>query len=176
MNREQLEHAIRAACNISGDQELIIFGSQAILGQFPEPHPELRKSIEVDVSPKNKREAVDQIDGALGYMSPFHDNFGFYVHGVPIETAKLPKGWEDRTNKVQEYMDENNIGYCIEAHDLAASKLMAFREKDTEFVRRLIIEEMIDVDTLLERLKVTDAEQEIKDRAIQWAERIAADF
>ena len=174
MNREQLEHAIRAACTVSEDQELIIFGSQAILGQFPEAPTELRKSIEVDVSPKNKPEAVDRIDGALGENSPFHKTHGFYVHGVPIETAKLPKGWEKRTNKVQDYMDEQNIGHCIEAHDLAASKLMAFREKDTEFVRRLILEEMIDVDILLKRLKVTDAEKEIKDRAILWAERIAA--
>ncbi len=34
MNREQLEHAIRSACEVSGDNELYIFGSQAILGQF----------------------------------------------------------------------------------------------------------------------------------------------
>jgi hypothetical protein len=66
MNREQLEHAIRAACTVSEDQELIIFGSQAILGQFPYAAAELRKSIEVDVSPKNRPEAVDKIDGALG--------------------------------------------------------------------------------------------------------------
>ena len=174
MNREQLEHAIRAACTVSGDQELIIFGSQAILGQFPDAPTEVRKSIEVDVSPKNRPEAVDRIDGALGENSQFHKTHGFYVHGVPIETVKLPKGWEKRINKVQDYMDEKNIGYCIEAHDLAAGKLMAFREKDTEFVRRLILEEMIDVDILLKRLKVTDAEKEIKDRAIRWAERIAA--
>lgn len=176
MNREQLEHAIRAACTVSEDQELIIFGSQAILGQFPEPHAELRKSIEVDVSPKNKREAVDKIDGALGENSSFHKTHGFYVHGVPIETANLPEGWEQRTNKVQDYMNENNIGYCIEAHDLAASKLMAFREKDTEFVRRLIIEEMIDAETLLKRLKITDVEKVIKDRAIRWTDRIVTDL
>ena len=174
MNREQLEHAIRAACTVSEDQELIIFGSQAILGQFPEAPTVLRKSIEVDVSPKNRPEAIDRIDGALGENSQFHKTHGFYVHGVPIETAKLPKGWEQRTNKVQDYMDKQNIGHCIEAHDLAASKLMAFREKDTEFVRRMILEEMIDVDILLQRLKVTDAEKEIKDRAIRWAKRIAA--
>jgi hypothetical protein len=74
---------------------------------------------------------------------------------------------------VQDYMDENNIGYCFEAHDLAASKLIDFREKDTEFVRRLILEEMIDVDILLKRLKITDAEKEIKDRAIHWVQHIA---
>ncbi len=32
MRREQLEHAIRAACQIIGHSEVIIVGSQAILG------------------------------------------------------------------------------------------------------------------------------------------------
>lgn len=172
MNREQLEHAIRAACNISEDKELIVFGSQAILGQYPDPPAELRKSIEVDVSPMNKRGLEDKIDGALGENSMFHKTHGFYVHGVPIESAKLPEGWEQRTIIVRDYMDGKNIGYCIEAHDLAASKLMAFREKDTEFVRRLILEGMIDVEVLLNRLEFTDVEIEVKGRAIVWVERL----
>jgi hypothetical protein len=172
MNREQLEHAIRAACNVSEDKELIIFGSQAILGQFPEPHPELRKSNEVDASPKNNPAAVNKIDGALGENSMFHKTHGFYVHGVPIEAATLPHGWEERTIKVQDYMDKTNTGYCLEAHDLAASKLIAFREKDTEFVRRLLLEDMINVDTLLERLRVTESVEELKIRAIRWVQRL----
>ena len=35
MTRDQLEHAIRAACDVSEDTELWISGSQAILGEFP---------------------------------------------------------------------------------------------------------------------------------------------
>lgn len=54
----------------------------------------------------------------------------------------------------------------------AASKLMAFREKDTEFVRRLILEGMIDVEVLLNRLEFTDVEIEVKGRAIVWVERL----
>ena len=59
MNREQLEHAIRAACEISGDNELYIFGSQAILGEYPDTDEQLRQSIEVDLSPKNSSEIPD---------------------------------------------------------------------------------------------------------------------
>jgi hypothetical protein len=172
MNRAQLEHAIRAACNISDDKELIVFGSQAILAGFPEPHPELRKSIEVDVFPKNKPNMVDRIDGALGENSMFHKTHGFYVHGVSIESASLPAGWLKRTIKVQDYMDTTNVGYCIEVHDLAVSKLIAFRDKDTEFVRRLIIEEMIDTEVLMERLRETDADNALIVRAIRWVKRI----
>ena len=68
MTRDQLEHAIRAACDVSGDTELWIFGSQAILGEFPDAPESLRASIEVDVQPKNRPESVDEVDGALGEL------------------------------------------------------------------------------------------------------------
>ena len=84
MTRDQLEHAIRAACDVSGDTELWIFGSQAILGEFPNASESLRASIDVDVQPKNRSETVDDIDGALGELSIFHQTHGFYVHGIAI--------------------------------------------------------------------------------------------
>ena len=34
MRREQLEHAIRTACQITGAREVIVVGSQAILGTY----------------------------------------------------------------------------------------------------------------------------------------------
>ena len=71
MNRDQLEHAIRAACDVSEDCELWVFGSQAILGEFPNAPESLRASIEVDVQPKNQPDAVNAIDGALGELSLF---------------------------------------------------------------------------------------------------------
>mgnify|MGYP005849325117 CR=1 FL=1 len=176
MNRKQLEHAIRAACDVSGDHELYIFGSQAIVGQYPDAHQQLRQSIEVDVSPKNRPETIDNIDGALGENSLFHQTHGFYVHGVSLETAALPSGWRKRTHKVQETMDKNNIGWCIEAHDLAASKLIAFREKDRVFVRRLLLESMVDADKLIKRIKLIETEEELKEQAQLWVERIAAEL
>jgi hypothetical protein len=36
MRRDQLEHAIRAACQITGQTEVIVVGSQTILGAYPE--------------------------------------------------------------------------------------------------------------------------------------------
>lgn len=176
MNREQLEHAIRAACEISGDNQLYIFGSQAILGQYPDADEQLRQSIEVDLSPKNKPETINKIDGALGENSPFHQTHDFYVHGVSLETASLPKGWKKRTTKVQDYMDANKIGWCVEAHDLAASKLIAFRDKDRAFVRRLLIEEMINSSKLINRIQLIDTEKELKNRALDWTKRIATEL
>lgn len=126
MTREDLEHAIRAACDLAQDTEVIVFGSQAILGQYPDAPDTLRQSAEVDVAPRHSIDKVDLIDAMLGEDSTFHRTHGFYVHGVPIETAVLPNGWERRAVKVQNTKTRQFIGWCVEAHDLAASKRVAF--------------------------------------------------
>ena len=50
MTRAELEHAIRAACDIAKDTAVVVFGSQAILGQFPDAPAGLRQSVEVDLT------------------------------------------------------------------------------------------------------------------------------
>lgn len=92
MTRSELEHAIRAACDVTGDSELWVFGSQAILGSVPDAPAALRKSREVDICPKNHPEKADLIDGALGELSRFDHTHGFYVHGLTIGGVTLPAG------------------------------------------------------------------------------------
>lgn len=45
MTREQLEHVIRAAAEITGDAEIVVIGSTSILGQYPSAPLELLGSI-----------------------------------------------------------------------------------------------------------------------------------
>ena len=176
MTREQLEHAIRAACEVSKDTELWIFGSQAILGEFPNAPECLRASIEVDVQPKNRPETVDDVDGSLGELSMFHQTHGFYAHGISIESVKLPSGWEKRTVPVSDPISTNGkTGLCVEAHDLAASKLVAFREKDKEFVRLLLIEKMINANILSERISSLNVEEQLLE-LLQWVKITAEEL
>jgi len=169
MTRDQLEHAIRAACDVSEDTELWIFGSQAILGEFPDAPESLRSSIEVDVQPKNRPERTDDVDGSLGELSLFHQTHGFYVHGISIESAKLPGGWEKRTVSVSDPIStQGKTGLCIEAHDLAASKLAAYRQKDKEFVRLLLIEKMIEARILRGRIGALDVKKQLRERLLYW--------
>src|SRR5881296_4492829 len=90
------EHSIRAAAAITGAQEFIIIGSQAVLGQFPDAPAELLVSIEADVFTLRNPADADLIDGSIGEGSPFHQTFGYYAHGVAAETAVLPAGWQER--------------------------------------------------------------------------------
>jgi len=177
MRYDQLEHAIRAACDVSGDTEILIFGSQAILGSYPEAPESLRASIEVDVQSLNRPEMTDYIDGTLGEESLFHATHGFYVHGVSIEVATLPQGWNERTIAVSHPIrTRGNTGLCIEAHDLAASKLFAYREKDRIFVTTLLIENLIDGATLLERIRVLPVDDEVRVRLIRWVKTTLDDI
>ena len=56
MNRAQLEHVIRASAMIVEDDEIIVIGSQSVLGQFPDAPAEILVSVEADVFPKNRPE------------------------------------------------------------------------------------------------------------------------
>lgn len=176
MMRHELEHAIRAACDVADETELYIFGSQAILGTHPDPPEELRQSIEVDVAVVKVPEKADLIDGALGEWSPFHQEFEFYVHGLLIEAATLPEGWKNRVVKVQNQNTRDCIGWCLELHDLAASKLAAFRIKDREFVRILLVEGMIKEPTLVTRLESLDLPDSERQRRITWVDHTCRDL
>ncbi len=79
MKRAELEHIIRASADIAADDDIIVLGSQAILGQFPDAPPQLLRSIEADVYPKNHPERWELIDGSIGELSPFHRTFGYYA-------------------------------------------------------------------------------------------------
>lgn len=172
MTRDELEHAIRAACDIAEDTELWVFGSQAVLGSYPDAPPAVRTSVEVDVQPKNRPENADLVDGALGELSDFHRTFGFYVHGLSIENATLPRGWKERVVRVQDSVGTRGCtGLCLEVHDLAASKLAAYRDKDRAFVQILLADHLIGHDLLLERVDGLDIGSELRDRMVAWLRR-----
>jgi len=117
-------------------------------------------SVEVDIAPVNEPSKTIDIDANLGELSLFHQAFGFYVHGVSIEAAVLPRGWEGRAKKVSNSNTRGKTGLCIEAHDLAVSKLVAFRPKDLDFVRVLLVENLVSATELLMRIdQLTNSER-----------------
>lgn len=138
MNRDQLEHVIRAAAELTNRYEFIIVGSQSILGALPNPQPEFKMSMEVDIYARGAEELSDLIDGNLGEGSPFHDMNGYYAQGVDSTTAKLPRGWENRLVRVQSERTNGRAGFCLDVTDLFMSKCHAHRDKDREFNRALL--------------------------------------
>jgi hypothetical protein len=132
MRRIDLEHLIRACSEITQEYELVVIGSQAILGTHPNPPAELTVSAEADM-----------IDGAIGEGSVFHATNGYYAQGVDIHTAKLPHDWLDRVVRVPEASFATGVGYCIGVLDLFLSKAAAGRTKDMEFCTALLVHQYL---------------------------------
>jgi hypothetical protein len=155
MTRQQLEHILRAAAGITGADQFVVIGSQAILALPFDLPPECVESIEADVFTFRSTEDADVIDGSIGEKSPFHTTFGYYAHGVAEETAVLPAGWKDRLIPLQTPSTGGATGLCLEAHDLAVSKLVAGREKDLSFVSALMARGLLNRSTVESRLAAT---------------------
>ena len=162
MQRSELEHLIRAAGSIANDAEIVVIGSQSILGQFPNAPSPLLVSAEADLFPLHHPELADLIDGSIGEGSPFHELYGYYAQGVGERTAVLPRGWRDRLVRIENPNTSGVAGLCLDVHDLAISKLVAGREKDLEFTRELARQGMTDSKTLFSRLKETEVPMETR--------------
>jgi hypothetical protein len=165
MTREQLEHLLRAAADIADVDEIVVIGSQAILGQFPDAPASMRVSEEADLYPLNYPERADVIEGSIGELSPFHETFGYYAQGVGEETARLPQGWKDRLVVIQNENTRGVRGLCLEVHDLLVAKAIAGREKDFTFLADAAQHQLADADILLRRLATVTADPAILDNA-----------
>jgi len=168
VQRRDLEHIIRAAASIAEDEDIVVLGSQSILGSHPDAPEALLVSDEADVYPRNLPERADLIDGAIGELSPFHDTFGYYAQGVGPETAVLPAGWEDRLVPVNTPATRGATGWCLEPHDLCIAKLIAGRDKDLRFVATAVDHQVVSIAALLERLAVTPVDEARRSRVDGW--------
>ncbi len=151
MKRHEVEHVIRAAANIV-DDEIVVIGSQAAVVQVADPPEPLELSMEADVFPLNDPERAIEIDGVLGDGSSFHDQFGYFAHGVGPETPHAPAGWEGRAVRVayspNERWKREAVGHFMELHDVVLSKLAAGREKDFVYAQAAIENDLVDVENL----------------------------
>jgi hypothetical protein len=157
VKKSEFDHVIAVAAQVTSEFEIVVIGSQAILGSVAEPPESLLRSIEADVYPRRKPELAEEIDGALGDGSPFQQTYGYYAHGVGPGTAKAPAGWEERWVRVavrKRPGDEDGEVYalCIEAHDLILAKCVAGRERDWDFAAEAIAAGVVEMEELLGRV------------------------
>jgi Nucleotidyltransferase of unknown function (DUF6036) len=172
MKRDQLEHVLRAASQIADDPDILVIGSQSILGAIAEERLPLAAtaSIEVDVAffddPEDRK--ADRVDGAIGELSTFHETFGYYAQGVSVSTAVLPAGWRDRLVQVATSSTAPGRGHLLEPHDCVVSKLVAGREKDHAFADALISSRLVDPRVVAERIETVDVAPAVRTRLRNW--------
>jgi Nucleotidyltransferase of unknown function (DUF6036) len=175
VKREQLEHVLRAASNVVHERDVLVIGSQAILGAIGEDRlpAEATTSIEADLAflDDPSDEKADAVDGAIGELSRFHETYGYYAQGVSVSTATLPAGWRDRLISLDTPATKPGRGLCLEPHDCVVSKLVAGRWKDHDFAAALIRERLIDPDVLLERIEILSLPDDDKSRLRSWVDK-----
>jgi hypothetical protein len=99
MRRDQLEHAIRTACQIIGRQEVSVVGSQSILGTFREDQlpADATRSVEIGILPHLRRQLRNGAPRRphrrrCREFSPFEELPESSIDGVDLSTSASPTG------------------------------------------------------------------------------------
>ena len=172
MKKQQVDHVLRAAGQITGEKQFVIIGSQSLHGRYPDLPDMIVMSAEVDLIASknpNRTEFLNEI----GVDSPFHQQFGYYADPVDAATATLPRGWKGRLVHLPPGDTGGVKGLCLDPHDLAIAKYVARRDKDIVFTRELARQGLVSRDRLLTLLDQTTITAELRKR-IRTA--IAEDF
>lgn len=176
MRRDQFEHLIRAAGGVLNENEIIVIGSQAILGSFSEGLPaDATISRELDVLPLDDAAGTkaDLIDGTLGEGSIFSESFGVFADGVSLTTSRLSEGWRSRLIGFRTEDTNGVTALCLEPHDLLIAKYLANREKDRQYCTAVVRAGFVRRETLEERLAKTECTADERRRTMS---AIRSDF
>jgi hypothetical protein len=154
MKIEELQHIIRAACDLLKEDVVIVGGSQAAVAQFPEGLPKsLLLSREADIAalsdPSDEKALI--INGNIGEDTLFHTTHGVYAEGVSLAMFVLPETWMQRAIELDGLSKRRTVGLCPEIHDLAVAKLAAGRAKDIDWIKTLLRSGHLRADLFLER-------------------------
>jgi hypothetical protein len=172
MKKQQVDHVLRAAGQISGEKQFIIIGSQSLHGKYPDLADDIVLSAEVDLIAKRDTSRTEWLN-VIGQDSKFHDEFGYYADPVDETTATFPKGWKGRLVNLPAGDTDGVVGLCLDPHDLAIAKYVARREKDSIFTRELAARAIVSKDRLLALLDQTPVSEEIREEILR---HIAGDF
>lgn len=168
MTLEQLKKILRAAHELTEEDDFYVIGSAAILQVFNSPgHDYLSRSNEADlIAFSGDPDIADLLSVMIGELSPFHARHNVYADGLTFDTPEFaPKGWQDQAVVVH-YKEIGVTARFMELHDLTLSKLGAGRPKDMEFCEVLIATGYLNQNTLRERLLKVDC-SEAKRRQIE---------
>lgn len=149
MQREQLETALRAAADATGESEFILVGSQSVHVHTDSAPAEVLISKECDLWAKARFEKLTSLEPLLGQRSAFAETYGYYVDAVDPGLILLPAGWEARLTPLR-------VGpvtaWCLEVNDLVVSKLNAGRLKDYEFIHAMLRLRLADTTVIEQRI------------------------
>ncbi len=150
MRRDQLIHLVRAAARVTGEAEVVVVGTAALLGSCAELPDALDPGDHADLFARERPEAGEEVDRALGEDSMYHEERGVWARGVGPMTPLAPAGWLDRLVPLD--AGEGVVARCMEPHDLALAKLAVARGKDLDFCVHAIEHRIVELAELQKRI------------------------
>jgi hypothetical protein len=94
------------------------------------------------------------IDGSIGQLSQFHNEFGYYGDGVSPVTAKMPTDWQQRAIEYAGAECPGVLALVPEENDVALAKLAAWREKDQDWLNEGIGAGVFSLEQMAARLSL----------------------
>ena len=150
MQREQFDRLIARATELSGRNEWIIFGSQAVHALTTTPPVEVLVSVECYIWLPDEPELARLLTAQLGQNSEFAKSTGIYADLLPTALLLIPAGWESRLVTLPV---GNAFAQCLEITDLGITKLAAGRLKDYEFIAAALLQKLVTADEIRKRIQ-----------------------
>jgi hypothetical protein len=141
------------AGKIARDWDFFLIGSQALRGVCAAIPRDFPKTIEADLYPQRNPQAWGLLRAELGNKSKFFKQHGYYLDCTDPGLATLPEGWTERLIPFRTPRTGGVTAWCLDPHDLFASKLVAWRQKDQQFLRSMLKHKLAKTGIVLKRIE-----------------------
>lgn len=174
MTKSEFEDLLCKAGEVARDRDFFLIGSQSIRGVCPAIPRDFPKTYEADLYPRHHPQAWAVLRRKLGNDSAFFRRTGYYVDCTDPALATLPDGWMERLIPFRTPRTGGVTAWCLEPHDLFVSKLVAWREKDQQFLRAMLKHKLAKPLIVLNRLEDLPVPQERCDELRRLVEELVA--
>ena len=153
MTKSKLETMLREAGVIARERDFFLFGSQALRAVCSHYPREFPKTLEADLYPRHHPQAWSLLRREMGRGSRFYRKHGVYLDCVDPALATFPDGWMERLIPFRTPRTGGVTAWCLDPHDLFASKLVAWRQKDQQFLRAMLKHKLAKTGIVLKRIE-----------------------
>jgi hypothetical protein len=156
MQKRKIDHLLRAAATVTGHRTFVLVGSTVVLVRCKNIPLDMLMTPEADLYVPDildQEEVSDLIEGSIGQGSTFHDTYGYYADGVSSGTSVMPTDWQLRASRYNGTECPGVTAIVPEQNDVALAKLVAWREKDTEWLKSGLRAKLFSLDAMRSRLE-----------------------
>jgi hypothetical protein len=175
MTKSEFEKLLRLAGGIARDRDFFLIGSQALRGVCPSIPRDFPQTLEADLYPRHHPQAWTLLRSQLGRSSKFFRQHGYYLDCTDPVLATLPEGWMERLVPYRTARTGGITAWCLEPHDLFASKLAAGREKDRVFLRAMLRHKLAKASPAARRVEALPVSSREKAELVESLRQLVAD-